>query len=334
MLSVVIGHFANQFTEDSLFLRSISLFIYSYHMPLFIFIAGLLQKKWTNKNPFRWSKPVYYILLGYLLKTGIFLIKVIFHRPARFLLFEDTGIPWYMFAMAAFVVITYAVRNVNWKVFLPMTVILALMTGYVNEIGSFLYLSRIIVFFPFYYAGYLLEPDAVIRFTRRKAVRIGSVGVIMSALLICFGWIEKVNSYIRMFTGRNAYDFIHIDDCGFEDRLLCYVVSTLMCIAIISLMPNKSLPIAGRVGRNTLQIYYWHRQVLYILMYSGLSHAVRAFCGAAWIPVYLGIAVALTYVLSIDCFGKPLSMVQKWQKKIGEAIFARRRHHRHLAGVH
>jgi len=44
---VVIGHFADQFTDVSKIYDSIFLFIYSFHIPLFIFIAGLMLK---NKN--------------------------------------------------------------------------------------------------------------------------------------------------------------------------------------------------------------------------------------------------------------------------------------------
>ena len=44
---VVIGHFADQFTDLSKIYDSIFLFIYSFHIPLFIFIAGLMFK---NKN--------------------------------------------------------------------------------------------------------------------------------------------------------------------------------------------------------------------------------------------------------------------------------------------
>ncbi len=48
MLSVVLGHFVNQYS-DYAFMRSMSIIIYSYHMQLFIFTAGLLQKKWTKE---------------------------------------------------------------------------------------------------------------------------------------------------------------------------------------------------------------------------------------------------------------------------------------------
>ena len=44
---VVVGHFADQYTDVSNAYGSIFLFIYSFHMPLFIFISGLF---YNDKN--------------------------------------------------------------------------------------------------------------------------------------------------------------------------------------------------------------------------------------------------------------------------------------------
>ena len=44
IVMVVIGHFVNQYALISNTMKSLSLFIYSFHMPLFIFLSGLLQK--------------------------------------------------------------------------------------------------------------------------------------------------------------------------------------------------------------------------------------------------------------------------------------------------
>lgn len=60
IVMVVIGHFVNQYAPISNTMKSLSLFIYSFHMPLFIFLSGLLQKKWDARHPFRWDKPIYY----------------------------------------------------------------------------------------------------------------------------------------------------------------------------------------------------------------------------------------------------------------------------------
>lgn len=44
ILLVVIGHFSKFFQNDSSIYRSVFLFIYAFHMPLFLFISGLFHK--------------------------------------------------------------------------------------------------------------------------------------------------------------------------------------------------------------------------------------------------------------------------------------------------
>ena len=147
IVMVVIGHFVNQYAPISNTMKSLSLFIYSFHMPLFIFLSGLLQKKWGARHPFRWDKPIYYIMIGYTLKFCIYGIKLLFHQEAVFQWFEDTGIPWYMFAMAAFMLMTYLLRELPLWFVMPISIMIACLAGYDTNIGSFLYLSRIIVLF-------------------------------------------------------------------------------------------------------------------------------------------------------------------------------------------
>lgn len=310
MISVVLGHFVNQY-PDSMIMRSLSIFIYSYHMPLFIFVAGLLQKQWGEDRPFSWRKPIYFIILGYLLKIAIYLIKIGFGQPASFSLFYDTGIPWYMFAMAAYMTIAYAVRRIDARICLPLSVIIALLAGYVNWIGSYFWLSRILVFFPFYYGGYLLESSQVLKFTARKEIRILSVAVILVGLFVSFVYIQDIFSYIRIFTGRNPYAFIRVPNCGMMHRLACYMISVVMGVAWISLMPDKKIPLIEQGGAHTLQIYFWHRLILYVWMYSGFCDAVRNVCKEFWIPVYAGLAVVLTFLLSYSCFGWPLQKIKE-----------------------
>lgn len=324
MFAVVIGHFSNQFADQSQLMKSISIFIYTFHMPLFIFLAGLMERGWNKKHPFRWSKPVYYIFLGYALKGLIFAIKYVFGKNPEFSLWSDTGIPWYMFAMAAYMVIMYVIRNVDPKVGLPVSVLIACLVGYVPEIGSFLYLSRIFVFFPFYYLGYVLRPEDVRRVAGMTWVKRSSVvilGILAAISLFC---IEDVFSYIRLLTGRNAYSLINVEGCNMLHRLGFYVVASAVSLAVISLTPEKRNAFASKIGQNTLQIYFWHRLVLYVLMYSGVADWIRVSMPVGWIVVYLGIAVLLTVGLSEPSFGKPLVKMKEYEMAAIRRLAGRR----------
>ncbi|MEE1229369.1 MAG: acyltransferase family protein [Lachnospiraceae bacterium] len=312
IFSVVLGHFANQFAAESMKMKSLSIFIYSFHMPLFIFLSGLLQKRWDGEKKFDWNKPLFYIILGYTLKFAIYGIKLVFGKNPTFHWFGDTGLPWYMFAMAAFMVITYLLRKVNPKIVLPLWIAVACAAGYVESIGSFLYLSRILVFFPFYYMGYHLNGKDVMEFTDLKPIKALSVLVISVVGYISLFKIDRAYHYIRLLTGRNAYSLVHVSGgVGWQDRLLCYGLAICMGAAMISLVPNRKLPVAGYIGQNTLQIYFWHRLVLYVIMYVNVAKMLHSVVNDFWLHGILSIAIALTLVLSIKSFGKPIKFIKK-----------------------
>lgn len=310
IVMVVVGHFVNQYAPISDTMKSISLFIYSFHMPLFIFLSGLLQKKWDEKHPFQWDKPIYYIMIGYTLKFCIYGIKLFFHQKAVFQWFEDTGIPWYMFAMAAFMVIAYLIKELPLWFVLPISIMTACLAGYDPKIGSFLYLSRIIVFFPFYYTGYCLNLKTLQECLDKTWIKCLSAIFLTDAVLYTMAKIEDTYSYIRLFTGRNAYELIHVESCGAIHRLLFYAIAFLMGIAIISLAPDCRVPIMGTIGKRTLTIYFWHRLILYVLTFSGVTKTLIQKVPVGWIWIYLAIAVLLPFVLAAEVFAIPLTLLK------------------------
>ncbi len=109
ILSVVLGHFVVQHLASPDF-KSLFLFIYSFHMPLFIFISGAF-----HKNTKIGHKVFAFLSMGFLYKIVIFIIRTITDKNPKFDLFTEGGAPWYMFAMAAFILITYLLRNVDLK---------------------------------------------------------------------------------------------------------------------------------------------------------------------------------------------------------------------------
>ena len=103
ILLVVVGHFAEQFTPVSNIMNSIFLMTYTFHMPLFIFVSGLFAKSSIKKGKLQIHKVFSYLILFYALKLLNFLVGLPFGKVRKFYLFTESGIPWYMFAMAALI---------------------------------------------------------------------------------------------------------------------------------------------------------------------------------------------------------------------------------------
>ena len=308
ILVVVIGHTITSDINENSILRSVFIFIYSFHMPLFIFISGLFQKK--EQNSLNYNKILEFTFLGLILKMGImFFHGVLFNGTPNFSLLSGDGVFWYLFAVASYIVICYLLRNVNISFVFYISILLALLVGYDKTIGDFLCLSRIIVFFPFYYAGFCLNPQKVLESLNKRWIKILSVILILVWLYLVITQLDLVYPFRMLFTGRHPYANVKIENCTMFHRLLTTTISAILCIAFISIIPSKKIPLISSIGTKTLQIYFWHGFILRILRYLGVFvYIERAFPDECWI-LFSIISLLIVLLLSLDIFGKPIKAI-------------------------
>lgn len=306
ILLVVVGHFATEFIDTKGF-KALFLFIYSFHMPLFIFISGLFYK---DKNI---SKQVFtYLSLGVLLKIVIFIVKTFLQLKPGFDLFTTDGIPWFMFALAAFVFLKHILKDCNKWFVLSMSLILACFAGFDKNIGDFLVLSRIIIYFPFYFVATIIRKEDLVKLASNKKLKIISVFVILLWAFLCLFKLDPFYSLRPLFTGRNPFND-RLAPYGPLCRILCYFITSIVSLALICITPNKKINPITTWGSRTLQVYFWHRPVIYFLI--ELTN-VGALCNNFYLEfVYLFLGVLLTVVLSFKIFSFPVQNILEFGKK-------------------
>lgn len=305
IVTVVMGHTIDYFTDQYPLMRGIYLFIYTFHMPLFLFISGLFQKRYTERRGLNMERILSLCILGFFLKLLDAAVLVVCKDSTPFELLTGDSVPWFMFAMAAFLGITYILRNLKPHLAMLLCILLGCFVGYDASIGDHLYLSRIVVFLPFYLAGYYLEPLQVLRFARRKEIRILSVVVLAAIICICVKNLDWAYQFRHLLTGRNAFNDWDIAHGGWISRFLCYCITVLSGLAILSLIPNVRIPLISSWGKRTLQVYFWHRGILWLLMYFGMEKWLLAQKNAG-IVIILCIPLVLSAVLSLKCFSYPV----------------------------
>ena len=106
IMLVVIGHFMELFLKQSNMYSSLSLFIYTFHMPLFLFVSGLFHK---NKNV--GQKCIFFISVGFIQKMVFAIVRYIIGAGMTFSFLSEGGIPWFMFVLSVYTLITYLLRN-------------------------------------------------------------------------------------------------------------------------------------------------------------------------------------------------------------------------------
>lgn len=175
---VVIGHMLLPIQGTTRGVTNFFYMIYAFHMPAFVFISGLLAQHIYTRAPKRyfngrrWCSTLWlYLLFQFIL---FFSEIPAYGRTTRFPDFLHTsGAPWYLLALLLWYLMIpffYAYRNfpcslIAWI----LLTIMSLAGGYLASgalagLGDFLALDRVIAFAPFFFAGYFIGPERLMRF--------------------------------------------------------------------------------------------------------------------------------------------------------------------------
>lgn len=301
---VVMGHFADNFADQFDNYKSVFLFIYSFHMPLFIFISGNL-----HKNRRITEKCLFYVSVGFMLKIILSLSYQVIGVSPFFSLLSDYDLPWFLFAMTGFVLFTYLLRRQNKYFILIISILIACFTGFDSMVGDTLYLSRIVIFFPFYWAGSMIKVETLLRLKKHFWKKIIALAVIILWLLLCFIFIDDLYILRHLFTGRNPFSDI-IFEYGPLMRLLCYGLSMLISLAVILLIPAQYIDGFSSMGERSLHVYFWHWPVFLILNYYFDIDAIF-YGGVIGEIMYLLLSIVFSILLSQKFVSYPLEWVRK-----------------------
>lgn len=320
ILLVVIGHAINFLTESdngNMLEKSLFLTIYSIHMPLFIFISGLFLKPMDKSTKFPKQKVISYILIGIVLRIMMSVLRLILGKEISYSLFDMyDSFAWFMWAMAVFITIMWIFREYNTKIFFLLSLLIGCMAGYDKFLGDKLALMRIVVFLPFFIAGYMIKPELLADLLSKTWLKIVSIFVVVGFVALFFINTD-IYQYLRpIFTGRNSFEVLEeCESFGGLIRLLCYAISSLFGLAVMSLIPNKNLGIITKTGTKTLQIYFWHQAILLLLSYFGVYGLISSVTGdTIATAVYILIAVAVTFVCSLPIFSFPTKQLLSFGK--------------------
>mgnify|MGYP000798055527 FL=1 len=258
-----------------------------FHMPAFVFISGYLSKKPQNvlKN---FKNLLIPYVLGY---TLTWYSQIWLGRSVDYEILRPTGsVMWYILALFIYRLTIEALGKIRFIV--PLSILFALWAGTRPEFTTFLSSSRIVVFFPFFVAGYLWKSEYItaIRKFKGKWILVAISGVLLWAIP---NYMIPNEMGIAIFRGNHGYQL-----CGLTDpqgvilRLLMYLVSFVVVYTMLALVPDIKLPLTY-VGRHTMGIYFFHYPIMIIM--NGLYILMLPAMNNVW--VLLGVSLVFVFVL-------------------------------------
>lgn len=220
--------------------------IYMFHMPAFVFVSGFFSKSDHSRSFF----PMMNLVVAFVLLDGFFLLREIFSGRAPSLV-EPYFSAWYLIALIIWrLTIPYLehVRNI-----LPLTIFFSLIAGFWVDIDMHFASVKIVVFYPYFMAGYLFSAELA---TKVQSKKFFPLGLTLLLLTICAGVFAHETFNL---TDRDLLPNSYADLNGLFGRISLHIIASLSIAVLLMSSVEKVFPLLTKAGRNSLAIYLLHR---------------------------------------------------------------------------
>lgn len=318
---VVMGHVFDYYTREEPAARSVFIFIYMFHMPLFLFVSGLFNKNTVKKR--RWGHIVSYLLLYILIKFIVLVTELVLFQDQAFSFMSTHWVPWYAYVMFVYLCLMVLLEKLQIPSGYVMffSILVACMAGYDKRIGVFLSISKTLVFFPFFYAGYCLNPEKLAKKTENPVLKVLSGVMLILFGLLCARQGEFLYQFRSILTSRYPYKALgDWSIYGGLIRLIYYAAAFGTGLFVISIVPYRPLGSFSKLGQNTLQVYSLHSVPLFFLMgYLRLGDILASIMPVLYMFVFPLIALFIVLLTCWDFWGSLIRLfiypAEYWKTK-------------------
>lgn len=288
---VVFGHLIERYINTNTTLMGVYMFIYIFHMPLFIFISGFLSKN-INK-----SKKIYLktLLIPYIVLNIIwYTLAYIYTGQNSFPLLYPGWTLWFLLSLFFWrISLKYLVKI---KYILPISFVLGLVVGLVSN-GSILSFSRTVVFLPFFLLGYYTDMEKLKKVDDKVNIWIAILGLTIFVALALFIAENKILDY-KFLYGSYSYTELGLSIWkGIFYRIVLYLSSIILSIFVCAITPNKKT-FYSEMGRSTMYVYAFHIYVVILIFYFIPTWDKHILTN--WVIIISPLFI--TYILSLKIF--------------------------------
>ncbi|MFZ6676195.1 acyltransferase family protein [Undibacterium sp. Xuan67W] len=266
---VVFGHLIELHITGDHFLRSVWIFIYSFHMPMFALVSGMLSK--ASLDDKQSNQLVKNIVIP------LFVFEVLYEGIELLL---KGSLSVYSGLFAPYWMLWYLMSLLCWRLMLPVfarlqfpvviAVGLSLLASYSESTGYFLSIARTLSFFPFFLLGWKLGPALFDR--TKKRVLLISLPVVAVAIITSF--LLKSDFDYRWFYGSYSLNRLGMANMtGTLYQIAQYLASGVIGLACLHLLSRKNWGLAA-IGQRSIYVFLWHGLALIVLQETGVLNAI------------------------------------------------------------
>lgn len=305
IVCVVAGNLLEPIIQQSVWAHTIFLWIFSFHMPLFVLVTGYFAR--FNLQGPAGSKVLRHIALQYVLFQSIYslLDYTIFRVPhITHSFFAPYLLLWFLAGHIVWRLLLISLRTFTFKQQLMISLALGLGVGLLPVDGVWLALSRTLIYFPFFIVGYHMNVDKMMSFfySYRHWIAVFSFALLSVVfymnLPLSIGWFYGNQTFVQL--GVSAGD-------GLFYRMCMYILQCIASIGFLAIVPLYAHYIT-ELGRRTLYVFLLHGLLVRAIETTGILHHLNT-------PVEIIILLIFAILVAV-VLAQP--QVKYWTSKLVE----------------
>ncbi|MBR6020517.1 MAG: CapA family protein [Lachnospiraceae bacterium] len=247
IILVVFGHFLFLLQSKHVIIDTVVDLIYMFHMPVFVFLSGYMGKSERAHSVSAIARLVFlYLLLNSALGFAYGFASLLVPMYSA----------WYLIALIAWRLTAHHIAK--YKSIMLILFSVSLFAGFFSSIDNTMAIGRIIGFYPYYMAGYLLSKEKAERFLQNRNWRRCVVGAVC---FVAFVFVALVARRLFAFSDDSLQMFPYEEKIGSFGRMVLWMCGFLMIYSIRCIAINKRIPFLTMIGRNSLWIFILHRPI-------------------------------------------------------------------------
>lgn len=264
MFLVVFGHGIEIAIHRYPYMMDIYRWIYTFHMPAFIFVSGYFAKDtltWRSIRslifkllvPYAFFQVIYYVCFSYFLGQNIIISYTV-----------PIWITWYLISLFSWSLLLPVFKKIPYGFF--FSILLAMVVFFIKEIEFPFSLARTFGMFPFFYFGFLAkERDYVVKWKNMLSYGLPIGLIYFIALYIGIHFLPVTWEFFYY-----TYPYQHFqmtEGAAIFYRLLLYAISFLSIFMLFLCIPRYK-EWWSYIGEHTMAIYLLHGILLRYLIFT------------------------------------------------------------------
>jgi fucose 4-O-acetylase-like acetyltransferase len=277
---VVLGHLLSRGVQQSVpSAHALYLFVYLFHMPAFVFLAGHLSRS-RELSPRALQTVVTRLLVPYIVFTVLYAVagSLVTGRHLKVDFVNPWWLLWFLPALAGWRLLAPVVLNLRAPV--AVAVAVGLGAGMLERVGSAFTLSRILALLPFFVLGAVV-PSNRLRLLRARGLRVAGAVVLVVTAVAVAALHGRVAGTWPPLLWNDDYAAMDVGAVrGMLTRLALYAVGTLLTLSVLAVVPGRRRWWTA-VGAASMYVYLLHGFVVRAAARSGLLDHVTSWPGVA-----------------------------------------------------